>query len=232
MKALGGGTVPSGVAGVCLSRAAYAQNAAAITSTCGSGAGRQRWRLAGRAIRDGSYCLAVASPGKTATLEMAWNFLVPEHGADRMGRDKSLYEIAQWYPRAAVYDDLRGWNNDPYIGQGEFYLDYGDYTVAVTVPAGYIVAGTGVLENSKDVLTQTQLAQVLQVSQGAVSKVEPRADMYISTLRSYVRAIGGDLQIRAVFPEGEVLIDQFEDLNPNSTRRSARDLRADDGGRA
>ena len=81
-------------------------------------------------------------------------------------------------------------------------------------------------------LTQTQLAQVLQVSQGAVSKVERRADMYISTLRSYVRAIGGDLQIRAVFPEGEMLIDQFEDLNPNSTRRSARDLRADDGGRA
>ncbi len=63
-------------------------------------------------------------------------------------------------------------------------------------------------------LTQTQLAQVLHVSQGAVSKVERRADMYISTLRSYVRAIGGDLQIRAVFPEGDVLIDQFEDLNP------------------
>ncbi len=61
-------------------------------------------------------------------------------------------------------------------------------------------------------LTQTQLAQVLHVSQGAVSKVERRADMYISTLRSYVRAIGGDLQIRAVFPEGEVLINQFEDL--------------------
>ena len=81
-------------------------------------------------------------------------------------------------------------------------------------------------------LTQTQLAQVLQVSQGAVSKVERRTDMYISTLRSYVRAIGGDLQIRAVFPEGEVLIDQFEDLNPDSARRSARDSRADDGGRA
>lgn len=62
-------------------------------------------------------------------------------------------------------------------------------------------------------LTQTQLAQVLQVSQGAVSKVERRADMYISTLRSYVRAIGGDLQIRAVFPEGDVLINQFEDLD-------------------
>jgi len=63
-------------------------------------------------------------------------------------------------------------------------------------------------------LTQTQLAQGLHVSQGAVSKVERRADMYISTLRSYIRAIGGDLQIRAVFPEGEVLINQFEEIDP------------------
>ncbi len=63
-------------------------------------------------------------------------------------------------------------------------------------------------------LTQNQLAQVLHVSQGAVSKVERRADMYISTLRSYIRAVGGDLQIRAVFPDGEVLINQFEDLDP------------------
>ena len=116
-------------------------------------------------IREGETMMKVPlaeplAPGKTATLEMAWNFLVPEHGADRMGRDKSLYEIAQWYPRAAVYDDLRGWNNDPYIGQGEFYLDYGDYTVAVTVPVGYIVAGTGLLENPKDVLTPTQVSRL------------------------------------------------------------------------
>ncbi len=65
-------------------------------------------------------------------------------------------------------------------------------------------------------LTQTQLAQVLQVSQGAVSKVERRADMYISTLRSYVSAMGGDLQIRAVFPDGEVIINQFAEIGPRS----------------
>ena len=63
-------------------------------------------------------------------------------------------------------------------------------------------------------LTQTQLAAVLNVTQGAVSKVERRADMYISTLRSYISAMGGDLQIRAVFPEGEVLINQFADIAP------------------
>jgi len=61
-------------------------------------------------------------------------------------------------------------------------------------------------------LTQTQLATVLNVTQGAVSKVERRADMYISTLRSYVRAMGGDVQIRAIFPDGEVIINQFQDL--------------------
>jgi DNA-binding XRE family transcriptional regulator len=69
-------------------------------------------------------------------------------------------------------------------------------------------------------LTQTQLAQVLQVSQGAVSKVERRADMYISTLRSYVSAMGGDLQIRAVFPDGEVIINQFAEIGPRSEEPS------------
>lgn len=68
------------------------------------------------------------------------------------------------------------------------------------------------LRNARE-LTQTQLAEVLQVSQGAVSKVERRTDMYISTLRSYIRSMGGDLQIRAVFPEGEVIIDQFRDID-------------------
>ena len=60
-------------------------------------------------------------------------------------------------------------------------------------------------------LTQVQMAQLLKISQGAVSKVERRRDMFVSTLRNYVRAIGGDLEIRAVFPDGNVLIDQFSD---------------------
>ena len=69
-------------------------------------------------------------------------------------------------------------------------------------------------------LTQVQMAQLLKISQGAVSKVERRTDMFVSTLRNYVRAIGGDLEIRAVFPEGDVLIDQFGALKhaPQSKR--------------
>lgn len=100
------------------------------------------------------------APGQATTLELAYHFEVPEHGADRMGRDGALYEIAQWYPRVAVYDDVRGWNIEPYLGQGEFYLDFGDYDLAITVPAGYIVAATGALQNGADVLTPTQLSRL------------------------------------------------------------------------
>jgi hypothetical protein len=95
-------------------------------------------------------------PGGSTVFELAYAFNVPEHGADRMGRDGSLYEVAQWYPRMAVYDDVHGWNTDQYLGQGEFYLEYGDINYEVTLPAGYIVAGTGVLQNPADVLTATQ----------------------------------------------------------------------------
>lgn len=95
-------------------------------------------------------------PGKSTTFELQYEFNIPEHGADRMGREGSLYQIAQWYPRMAVYDDVNGWNTEPYLGQGEFYLDYGTIEYEVTVPAGYIVAGTGVLQNPGDVLTPVQ----------------------------------------------------------------------------
>jgi transcriptional regulator with XRE-family HTH domain len=61
--------------------------------------------------------------------------------------------------------------------------------------------------------TQAELSQVLRVDQGSISKLERRTDMYIGTLRRYIEAMGGSLQIRAVFPDGEVQIKQFEDAS-------------------
>jgi hypothetical protein len=63
-----------------------------------------------------------------------------------------LYQVAQWYPRLAVYDDVRSWNTDQYIGSSEFYLEYGDFDVTLTLPAGFTVAATGVLRNPLEVL--------------------------------------------------------------------------------
>ncbi|MEO8945939.1 MAG: M1 family metallopeptidase [Gemmatimonadaceae bacterium] len=107
------------------------------------------------------------APGKTATFDAAWHFLIPEHGADRMGRDGALYELAQWYPRVNVYDDVRGWNTEPYLGQGEFYLEYGDFNLSVTVPSGYIVAATGSLVNQREVLTAAEISRLEKAAKSA-----------------------------------------------------------------
>lgn len=102
--------------------------------------------------------------GKQITVTMGFSYRVPDYGADRTARDGTLYEIAQWYPRMAVYDDVRGWNVDQYLGQGEFYLEYGDIDFKVTAPAGYVIAATGVLQNPNDVLTATQRSRLAQAA--------------------------------------------------------------------
>jgi peptidase M1-like protein len=105
---------------------------------------------------------AALLPGSSVDVTIAWRFLVPAMGGGRMGHDGTLYEIAQWYPRVAVYDDVRGWNHEPYIGGGEFYLEYGSFDVSLTVPATYIVAATGQLQNAEQVLTATQRQRLSQ----------------------------------------------------------------------
>lgn len=114
------------------------------------------------------------------TITMDYSFRVPEHGSDRMGRDGQLYEIAQWYPRMAVYDDVKGWNTDLYLGQGEFYLEYGNIDFAITVPAGYTVAASGTLQNPRDVLTAEQRERLVRAARTQevipiVSQAEARA---------------------------------------------------------
>ena len=104
------------------------------------------------------------APGGQLTLEIAWSFPIPPYGAARMGYDGSLYEIAQWYPRMAVYDDVSGWNNEPYIGAGEFYLEYGSFDVALTLPSTFIVVATGVLQNPEDVLTASQRTRLAEAA--------------------------------------------------------------------
>ncbi len=99
---------------------------------------------------------APLASGAVATVAIGWRFHVPVAGAGRMGRDGQLYQVAQWYPRLVVYDDVRGWNHEPYIGAGEFYLEYGSFDVSLTVPASFLVAATGKLLNPLQVLTATQ----------------------------------------------------------------------------
>jgi len=75
-------------------------------------------------------------------------------------KNGKIYEIAQWFPRMCVYDDSRGWDTLPFLGAGEFYLEYGDIDYSITVPADMIVAGSGELLNPADVLTTKQIARL------------------------------------------------------------------------
>ena len=101
------------------------------------------------------------SNGGKLSLKVDFSFLSPDYGSDRMGilrtDNGKVYTIAQWYPRMCVYDDLRGWNILPYTGQGEFYLEYGDFNVNITVPADHIVVCSGELLNPLETYTLDQL---------------------------------------------------------------------------
>lgn len=102
----------------------------------------------------------IAANGGSVQFNIAYSYTVPEYGSDRTGILKTengkIYSIAQWYPRMCVYDDVVGWSTLPYLGAGEFYLDYGNYNVSITAPANMIVVGSGELVNAKEVLSEKE----------------------------------------------------------------------------
>ncbi len=106
--------------------------------------------------------------GGKVEVSMNFTYKIPKEGMDRMGRldtkDGTVYAIAQWYPRVAVFDEVVGWNTEPYLGSGEFYCDYGDFDYKITAPYNFTVAGSGQLQNPKDVLTKTQVDRLDQAS--------------------------------------------------------------------
>lgn len=107
---------------------------------------------------------ALKSKGDSIMISISYSFAVADYGSDRMGtlitKKGVIYEIAQWYPRMSVYDDVAGWNTLPYIGAGEFYLDYGNFDYTIEVPADYIVVGSGELQNPAEVLTTVQMKRI------------------------------------------------------------------------
>lgn len=106
------------------------------------------------------------SKGGIIKIKIDFSFIAPYEGSDRMGvletKNGKIFTIAQWYPRMCVYDDINGWNTNPYLGASEFYLEYGDLDVNITVPSNHIVVCSGELLNPTAVYNtqeQKRLAQ-------------------------------------------------------------------------
>ena len=102
--------------------------------------------------------------GAKLTIKIEYAFTLPQYGTDRCGRLNTIngwvYEVAQWYPRMEVYDDILGWNTLPYQGAGEFYLEYGDIDYSITAPADLVVVGSGQLINPTEVYTANILGRL------------------------------------------------------------------------
>ncbi len=102
----------------------------------------------------------IKAKGGQGTIEIRYAYEIPTHGKDRTGRVETqngwIYTIAQWYPRMVVFDEVEGWNTLPYLGTGEFYLEYGDFNYEITAPENMTVVGSGVLQNPKEVLQKEQ----------------------------------------------------------------------------
>ncbi|SEG12980.1 hypothetical protein SAMN05421847_1487 [Halpernia humi] len=99
--------------------------------------------------------------GGEIKFKINYSFTSPDYGSDRMGVNETkngrVFTVAQWFPRMCVYDDVMGWNTLPYLGAGEFYLEYGDITADITVPSNHYVVASGELMNPKDVYTSAQI---------------------------------------------------------------------------
>ncbi|MEM6639935.1 MAG: M1 family metallopeptidase [Pseudomonadota bacterium] len=113
-------------------------------------------------------------PGQSATFEVDFAFNIVEENTivaragyehfpdDAREGGNDIFLLAQWFPRLHAYTDYEGWTNKPFLGRGEFTLEFGDYTVDITVPADHIVSSTGTLKNPADVLTEEQRYRLAQ----------------------------------------------------------------------
>ncbi|GAB2791448.1 hypothetical protein HNQ93_003479 [Hymenobacter luteus] len=122
-------------------------------------------------------------PKQAVTFSIKWAYNINDQtkinqrsGYEYFPEDKNyLYEIAQFYPRMAVYSDNQGWQHKQFLGNGEFALPFGDYRVSITAPADHVVGATGTLQNASEVLTSTQRQRLEQAknSQKPVLIVSP-----------------------------------------------------------
>lgn len=104
-------------------------------------------------------------PGDTLQLDIEWEVTLPQDGAGRMGySDREVYFVAYWFPKMAVFDDLQAWNADQYLGNAEFYEEFGDYEVDITVPSGWTVMATGELQNPNDVFSAITLERLREAA--------------------------------------------------------------------
>jgi hypothetical protein len=118
-------------------------------------------------------------PNSTSVVEAEWSFEIPKYSKQRMGAyDSTSFFVAYWYPQIAVYDDIDGWDVYNYGGTVEFYNDFNNYNVEISVPEGFLVWATGELQNADELLKPKYLRRLEEAMQSD-------SVVHIVTLKDY-----------------------------------------------
>lgn len=133
-------------------------------------------------------------PGKTIKISTPFHEKI-QYNFSRGGYQDHSYQITQWYPKPAVYDN-KGWHPMPYLDQGEFYSEFGNYHVQITVPESYVVAATGQLENQNEIEWLEQIAHrgisqhpVISIKKSDVNGTKKTKKVYRPTIHHSKTAI-------------------------------------------
>jgi len=124
------------------------------------------------------YLKEVLVSGSSCTIHIEWEFIMPDRPLKRYGKyDEGTYFVSLWYPQVAVYDDIDGWDETQYTGTHEFYNDFNNYRVAITVTRGYMVWATGLWQNPQEILSQEVLDQLsyTSISEETVHIITPKS---------------------------------------------------------
>jgi len=132
------------------------------------------------------------SKGGIVTIKINFSFISPNEGSDRMGivetKNGKIFTVAQWYPRMCVYDDLRGWNTNPYLGASEFYLEYGDFDVSISAPSNHFVVSSGELVNPLEVYSTVQQKRFSQATQSDKTIMIHSADEVLASANAIAKS--------------------------------------------
>lgn len=132
------------------------------------------------------------SKGGIVTIKINFSFISPNEGSDRMGivetKNGKIFTVAQWYPRMCVYDDLRGWNTNPYLGASEFYLEYGDFDVSISAPSNHFVVSSGELVNPLEVYSIVQQKRFSQATQSDKTIMIHSADEVLASANAIAKS--------------------------------------------
>lgn len=105
------------------------------------------------------------NPGKQTTINVSWEFKIPRENGIRMGQyDSAVFFIAYWYPQIAVYDDIDGWDMTEYTGNAEFYNDFNNFDVKISVPNNYCVWAAGELQNPEELFAPHILSRFAEAN--------------------------------------------------------------------